>query len=380
MIVISITILIIYSILILFFVKGFYQVKLFTSDNLSPKSNFSIVIPFRNEAENLLELLQSISQINYPKNKFEIILINDDSNDNSVEIIEKFKIKLQKLEAKFEIFIINNHQKSNSPKKDAIETAIKSSKFDWIITTDADCILPTEWLKTIDQFIQKKSPKMIVGPVTYVVNNSFLDQFQLLDFISLIGSTIGSFGINKPFLCNGANLCYSKNVFKEVGKFDNNNNIASGDDIFLLEKIVNKYPDKVHFLKSQQALVITKPQPNFNKLLAQRLRWASKATTYTQWFGKFVGVSVFLMNLSIVILLILSSLNIIPWLLFSIILLMKFFVDFTLISQTLFFTKQSRNIIFYPITSVFYPFFNVFVVFLSIFKIKFHWKERLFSS
>lgn len=376
MIVISIVISVIYSILILFFIIGFHKVKLFISTNSSVKSEFTIIIPFRNEAENLPELLQSISQINYPKNKFEIILVNDDSNDNSVKIINKAFRDI----ASSNIRIINNIRKSNSPKKDAIETAIQLSKFDWIITTDADCILPINWLKTIDDFIQKESPKMIVAPVTYNVNNSFLEQFQLLDFISLIGTTIGAFGINKPFLCNGANLCYSKKAFEEVGGFENNNNIASGDDIFLLEKIVKKYPDKVHFLKSQDALVITKPQPTFSQLIEQRLRWASKATAYKNWFGKFVGISVFLMNLWIVGLLVSSILNISSWWFFFTIFFTKFLVDFLIINKTLFFTKQSKNIIFYPIIAIFYPIFNVFIAFLSLLKIKFSWKERHFFS
>ena len=376
MIAISMIISIIYCSLIFLFIVGFYRIKEFTIEDQKEVSNFSIVIPFRNEVQNLPALLESIFQINYPKNKFEIILVNDDSNDGSVEIIENKLLECDRSD----INVINNIRKSNSPKKDAIETAIVLSKFDWIVTTDADCVVPVNWLKSLDNFIQEESPKMIVSAVTYRLNNSFFEQFQLLDFISLIGATIGGFGIMKPFLCNGANLCYSKEVFDEVRGFENNNNIASGDDIFLMEKVVNKYPKKVLFLKSQDTLVITKPQPSIKQLFAQRIRWASKATSYTNWFGKFIGLTVLLMNLWIVILLLLIMFKLSSWLIFLMVFSIKISLDFIIISKTLFLTKQSKNIIFYPLIAIFYPFFTVIIAFLSIFNISYQWKERRFSS
>jgi cellulose synthase/poly-beta-1,6-N-acetylglucosamine synthase-like glycosyltransferase len=384
MIAISIVISTIYFLLILLFIVGSFKIKVFTSEARTEMSYFSIVIPFRNESENLRALLQSISKIDYPKNKFEVILVNDDSNDDSVEIIENILLDRvyleQSLKTRCDIKMIDNIRRSNSPKKDSIETAIKNSKFDWIVTTDADCVVPINWLKIMDLFIQKESPKMIVAPVTYNLNNSLLNKFQLLDLLSLIGITIGAFGIKKPFLCNGANLCYLKKVFAEVGGFENNNNIASGDDIFLFEKIVKKYPIGVHFLKSPDAIVITNPQPNFRQLLAQRIRWASKATAYTNWFGKFVGISALSMNLWIVILFLSAIFNRSYWLIFFTTFFAKIFVDFIIISKMLFFTKQGKNIIYYPLIAVFYPLFNIFVAFLSIFKISFLWKGRRFSS
>ena len=141
---------------------------------------------------------------------------------------------------------------------------------------------------TFDNFIQKNKPKTICAPVTYQVKNTLLEQFQLLDFISLIGTTIGAFGIKNPFLCNGANLCYSKKVFFEVKGFDGNNSISSGDDIFLLEKVLEMYPMDVHFLKSKKSIVSTKPEPTLNKLIQQRIRWASKTSATNNWFGKLV--------------------------------------------------------------------------------------------
>ena len=366
---------IIYTILILSFIIGFDKVKLFKTENSIPENTFTVVIPFRNEEKNLPSLLETLSQLDYPKELFALILVNDDSNDNSTEIIEEFK----KRNLELDISILNNIRKSNSPKKDAIETAIQKSKYDWILTTDADCIVPKKWLKTFDKFIQNNNPKMICAPVTYNAKNSFLEQFQLLDFISLIGSTIGGFGINKPFLCNGANLCYTKESFQQINGFVGNNNISSGDDIFILEKMVAKFPNQVYFLKSYDALVITKPQPTFKELISQRIRWASKTSSYNNWFGKFVGVIVFLMNFLIVILLITTLLKLFSWQLFILLTLIKFSIDFTLILKTLILTKQSKNIIFYPFIAIFYPFFIILTSFLIFFKTSYKWKKRRFK-
>jgi len=367
----------VYAILILSFIIGFDKVKLFKTDGSKSKNTFTIIIPFRDEAKNLSSLLESLSALNYPKELFEIILVNDDSTDDSVEVI-KCHLE-QSREARPDTSIIDNIRKSNSPKKDAIETAIQQSKFDWIVTTDADCIVPKKWLQLFDEFIQKNDSEMICAPVTYNLNNSLLEQFQLLDFISLIGSTIGNFGIKKPFLCNGANLCYSKKSFHKVNGFEGNDNIASGDDIFLLEKINATFPSKIYFLKSFDSVVFTEPQHTFKQLISQRVRWASKTKSYQNWFGKFVGISVLLMNLLIILLVIYSLLDISVLKTLTLVFLIKSIVDFTLIFKTLIFTKQSKNITSYPIIAILHPFFIVFTTFLSIFKNSYNWKKRTFK-
>ena len=258
---------------------GFDKIGHFKLQDLPAKTKFSIVIPFRNEAENLPKLLDSIAKLNYPKAFFEVILVDDNSEDKSVSIINKI-LDTKSLKKDFtridNIRIIKNEITSNSPKKDAITSAIKASKFNWIITTDADCVLPKYWLDTFDEFIQTKHTNCIVAPVTYHGNNSFFNRFQTVDFLSLQGATIGGFGIKKPFMCNGANFCYRRSLFQQLKGFEGNTDIASGDDIFLLEKLIEHDVKKVHYLKSIKAIVKTNPTSTVSNLIQQRLRWASK--------------------------------------------------------------------------------------------------------
>ncbi len=375
MLFLTIFITVIYIIVILLFIIGFDKVALY--DNLDKKSSnsFSIIIPFRDEAENLPQLLESLIKLDYPTTIFEIILVDDESTDNGKNIIKKFKNEFTEIQ----ISIVNNIRKSNSPKKDAIETAIYNSKFDWIITTDTDCIAPKKWLSSFDNFIQKNSPKMICAPVTYKANNTFLEQFQLLDFLSLIGVTIGSFGIKRPFMCNGANLCYHKSTFFEVDGFKGNNNISSGDDVFLLEKIIEKHPNDVHYLKSENSIIVTKPETNLISLFKQRIRWASKTVATKNQFGKFVGIIVFLMNLLIITLIGYSTYNKNYFYDLISIFSIKIILDFVIIFKTLDFTKQSKSIIFYPIAAFLYPLFSVLIVFTSFFQKQIFWKGRPIS-
>jgi len=389
MIAITIIISITYFLLIFFFILGFYRIREFKSGDSIESLGFSIVIPFRNEVENLPKLLKSISQLNYPKDKFEIILVNDDSNDGSVGIIEKYKDLNSKSATScpsadqqaggFRMSIINNVQKSNSPKKDAIDIAIKKANFNWIITTDADCIVPSNWLNILNDFIESQEPKMVVMPVSYNVDSSILDRFQILELLSLQGATMGGFGIKYPFLCNGANLCYDKKCFLELEGFSGNDNIASGDDIFMLEKMVKKYPDKVKYLKSRNVIVKTKTEDQFSALVNQRIRWATKSTSTNNLFGKLVGLVVLLMNFWVVILLVLTITNVIIWQFLAFTFIIKFLIDLLLLLPSAFFFKQQKTLRNYFISSFLYPFYNTFIAILTL-KRSYEWKGRKFSK
>lgn len=330
---------------------------------LSPKTSFSIIIPFRNEAENLPFLLESIENLKYPKELFEVILVDDESE-------EKYDLR----NTIYDLKIIPNIRKSNSPKKDAIETAIQIAKYNWIITTDADCEVPENWLQVFDAEIQNKDAKMCVGSVGYVTESGFLHDFQNNDFLSLQGVTAGSFGIEKPFMCNGANFGYEKTFFNDLNGFEGNNNLASGDDVFLLQKALKVAPEKISYLGNLN-LVFTKSCASWNALIHQRVRWASKTSAYANWYPKILGILVFLTNLSGLFLAVapfykigILQLAIYFWLL-------KFGMDFMFLKfSSAYFKLSFKNFLS---SFLLYPFFTVLVVVKAMFG-KFEWKERRF--
>lgn len=356
-----------YCVAIGILIFGFSKVNSIDYIGLKPKTKFSIVVPFRNENENLPILLNSLSKLKYPMELFDVILIDDDSE-------EVFRIP----DVVFNVRIIKNIRVSNSPKKDAITTAMNIAKNDWIITTDADCVVNENWLLALDNYIQLHSVSMIAGAVTYECKDSFLHHFQQLDLASLQGATIGSFGIGKGFMCNGANFAYKKSLFEALNGFEGNNKMASGDDVFLLQKAIVRFPKKVHYLKSENHIVSTKPVNSWRALFHQRVRWASKTSSYQSRFGIGLGLVVFGGNLCWVLALSFWLLAWIPFQYLVVLILSKFIVDTVLIYRTnRFLTKKSIHYLI--LSSIFYPFFSVSVALYSFFG-KYEWKGRKFST
>ncbi|MBE8725245.1 glycosyltransferase family 2 protein [Flavobacterium hungaricum] len=358
---------VVYCITIAMLVYGFKRIKNYQKSTLEPQANFTIIVPFRNEKENLPILLESLSKLNYPADLFEVILVDDASN-------EKFQVS----GFRFQVSIIENIRVSNSPKKDAITTAMKHVKTDWVITTDADCIVPQNWLLTFDNYIQEHHVSMLAGAVTYQCKNSLLHHFQQLDLTSLQGATIGSFGLNKGFMCNGANFAYRKSLFEALNGFEGNDKIASGDDVFLLQKAIEKFPEEVHYLKAPEAIVTTKPTEDWRSLFYQRVRWAAKTSSYKSVFGKSLGLIVFFGNLSIVIGFFLMAFHVLQYPIFVLFFFSKFLIDFVLLFKTnRFLTKTKIKSLL--LSSLIYPFFSSAVALYSLFG-SYEWKDRSFKK
>ncbi|MAN58837.1 MAG: glycosyl transferase [Flavobacteriaceae bacterium] len=300
MIWVSSIILIAYCVALGLLVVGYFLLNRSKINLAEAKLGFSIVIPFRNEDHHLPNLLKSIERLDYPSHLVEIIFVNDASEDNSVALIEEF-ISTSTSAQRYSLQRIENVRATQSPKKDAILTGIEMSKHPWIVTTDADCQLPRQLLKSYNTHILKFNSAMVCGPIFYSANRSLLQQFQQFDGISLQLVAMGGFGLGHPLLCNGANMAYLKSAFYAVNGFSENDHIASGDDIFLLEKMRRKFPNRVTFLNDSRAIVTTQPQSSWKRLVWQRIRWASKTKLQKNGATQLLGVISFAVNLLVVL-------------------------------------------------------------------------------
>ncbi|UPT71707.1 MAG: glycosyltransferase [Flavobacterium sp. JAD_PAG50586_2] len=375
--IVSIVLLVVLLIYVVFIVQlsvGFSKIKSFKATEAAPKTAFTIVIPFRNEEKNLDRLLQSLSYLNYPISLIQIVMVDDFSKDNSVRIYNNWRLEHQSVDTT----LLENMILSNSPKKDALTRAIPIAKHEWIVTTDADCTVGKNWLLTLDNYIQANNPEMVIGAVKYNTKNNWFHHFQQLDLMSLQGTTIGSFGIGKPFMCNGANFAYTKNFFNAIGGFGGINDKASGDDVLLLQKAVQSNPKKVHYLKNSDFIVNTKPENDLFKLFMQRVRWAGKTTGYNSNYGKTLAVIVLLMNLSLTIAFCLLPFAFLSWKVLLSIFLIKYVVDYILLFKSNSYLRKGR--FFVPIASSFiYPLFSSLVGIYSLFG-SFSWKGRKFKK
>ena len=331
------------------------------SKNFEQKIKFTILIPFRNELENLPKLLKSINELNYDFSKFEVILIDDN--------VEKCKINLTNL--KFETIIIPNKRSTNSPKKDALTLGVNLAKHTFIITVDADCEVPENWLQNYNNYLSQNTDKeLVIGQVEIKSNNSLLQIFQVIEFDVLQAVTMGSYAVNQAFMCNGANLCFTKNIFNEVKGYHGNTHIASGDDVFLLQKIKSIQPKSIGFCKATEK-VVTNPVSSWKSLYYQRLRWASKTVAYDSFFAKYLAFLVFFTQLICIFsfgYLIFIHFN---KTLFSL-LILKYLIHLLLLFKIQKFTI--KTLIYSLFFEIYYVFFSIFITISSLLKKKVKWK------
>ena len=283
-------------------------------------AQLSIIIPARNEEDNIGACIQSILNQSYSKNLYEIIVVNDHSTDATASIVKTFNepnIKCVDL-----INFIGNE--TNSFKKKGIEVGIAQANGELIITTDADCVAPPNWLQTIAAFYEEKKPDLIVMPVSIFPSPSgeglgvrFIEIFQALDFMTLQGITGSAVHKKIHSMCNGANLAYTKKAFNTVNGFAGINNIASGDDMMLMHKIYSENKKGIVYLKSAAVIVQTKPVKTITEFINQRIRWASKADKYEDKRMLPVLIVVYFFNMLLLILPIVAILSNFKFLIFN---------------------------------------------------------------
>ena len=344
-----------YLICIAAFTFGLFNLKeRFHSINKNNLVKVSVLIAARNEEKNIEKLLESLKKQSFPKELFEVIIVNDHSTDNTDEIINDFINKNKELDVKL-------LKAEKTGKKHAISQALHSAINELIIVTDADCVLNDLWIESIVGFYQEEKCKMILAPVLLSPAENLFEKMQVLEHLSLIGSTAGSASIGFPVMCNGANMAYERKAALEVEKFRKDFDIPSGDDMFLLEQFVKCYGhNNVKFLLSKSAVVKTKTCKTIKDFFRQRRRWVSKTKSYTSWKVIVTALIVLFFNLSIISLLVSAFFVPALWSIYILLTLLKFFIDFPLLKNITNFMNQGSLLKWVLPLEIIYPFYAVF--------------------
>lgn len=344
-----------YLICIAAFTFGLFNLKeKFHSVNKNNIIKVSVLIAARNEEKNIEKLLESLKKQSFPKELFEVIIVNDHSTDNTDEIINDFINKNKELDVK----LLKAEKKG---KKHAISQALHTAINELVIVTDADCVLNDLWIESIVGFYQEEKCKMILAPVLLSPAENLFEKMQVLEHLSLIGSTAGSASIGFPVMCNGANMAYERKAALEVEKFRKDFDIPSGDDMFLLEQFVKCYGhNNVKFLLSKSAVVKTKTCKTIKDFFRQRRRWVSKTKSYTSWKVIVTALIVLFFNLSIISLLVSAFFVPALWSIYILLTLLKFFIDFPLLKNISNFMNQGSLLKWVLPLEIIYPFYVVF--------------------
>ena len=344
-----------YLICIVAFTFGLFNLKeRFHSVNKNNLIKVSVLIAARNEEKNIEKLLESLKKQSFPKELFEVIIVNDHSTDNTDEIINDFINKNKELDVKL-------LKAEKTGKKHAISQALHTAINELVIVTDADCVLNDLWIESIVGFYQEEKCKMILAPVLLSPAENLFEKMQVLEHLSLIGSTAGSASIGFPVMCNGANMAYERKAALEVEKFRKDFDIPSGDDMFLLEQFVKCYGhNNVKFLLSKSAVVKTKTCKTLKDFFRQRRRWVSKTKSYTSWKVIVTALIVLFFNLSIISLLVSAFFVPALWSIYILLTLLKFFIDFPLLKNITNFMNQGSLLKWVLPLEIIYPFYVVF--------------------
>lgn len=286
--------------------KGWENLPVWKPSHSSPpETQVSIVVPVRNEEAYLARCLTTLLQQDYPPSLLEIIVVDDFSTDNTVAIAGDFADRGVRL-IQMEQLIAGGAGRSS--KKKALEAGIQAAKGELLATFDGDSWAPPTWLSTMVAYYEHHHPVLLAGPVGFAENGSLLEQFQALDMCGM--TSISAAGLFKGWfhLGNGTNLFYERDAFLAMGGFEGVDHLASGDDVFIMQKMAKAFPGRLAYVKSTDALVCTQPAPNWKAFWDQRLRWGSKASEYHEW--QLVAVAALTLAVSVAIIL---SFLLIPW-------------------------------------------------------------------
>ena len=253
------------------------------SSHSSWEPTVDIIIAAKNEADNIKACLDSLCSLNYPKNKRNIICIDDDSSDGTAQILKR--LQKEKSSHHIKILTLKTAEKEKPGKAGALLPGIESGAGEIIVFTDADCTVPPTWIRSLlDMFTPKVG---LVGGYTQVnrYSNSLLSRFQSLDWHFLLSIASAASHLDKPITWVGNNMAIRRSVYDQIGGYRNLDDSLVED--FALIDAVNKQTDRhCRFFLTKASRVRTQPVNTLPDWYRQRKRWAlgiRSARLFGQW-------------------------------------------------------------------------------------------------
>lgn len=251
-----------------------------TNDNQLP---ISVIICAKNEANNLKKFLPSIINQNY--SNFEIVLINDSSNDNTLEIMELFAEKYSRIN----IVNVENNETFWASKKYALTLGIKASKNNNLLFSDADCqAMSPNWIYEMSaHFNQSKS--IILGYGAYTkIKKSLLNKLIRFETLSTAMQYFSFAKIGMPYMGVGRNLAYTKETFFKANGFTKHMHIKSGDDDLFINSVSNA--NNTEICVSKDSFIISNPKLTFKEWIHQKKRHITTANNYKTNIKTFLAL------------------------------------------------------------------------------------------
>jgi len=361
-----------YIFILIILIRGLNRVR---PGKNQTKYNVSVVVAARNEQENVEQCIQALTAQRYPKKKLEIIFVDDRSTDNTAQIIKKYL----KIHSNLFLIQVDETATGMAPKKHALDQGIKRAAGDIICITDADTIPPPAWVESMVTYFEP-SMGLVAGfaPLDRSIHENLFFKLIRLDSLSLAAVAASSFGSGFPLTCNARNLAYRKEVYHQVGGFQEIGHLISGDDDLFMHLIRNDTNWQFRYDIDSQSVVSSRAPETWRDFTNQRLRHASKGTYYSP--GLKMGIAaVYLFNLLLLSLMVLSFFNSIYVITVGISLLIKSAGEFVLLYRTASIFNKKYYLTYFPITVLFHiPYIVIFGLLGQV--STFRWKGERFNA
>ena len=357
-----------YTIILSGLIWGIFQLN--PGQNQS-KPLVSVVIAARNEEDNIGKCLEALIRQDYPRDKYEIVAVNDRSEDGTAAVIDGFI----QTDSRIQQMQITEVVPEMTPKKWALHTGIQNAKGEIILTTDADCQPGPSWISSIVAHFDDRVG-LVAGysPLNRIPSPSIFHRLIQLDGLALAGVAAGSFGMRIPLTCNGRNLAYRKSVYEEAGGFHSIGQFVSGDDDLLLHQIRSKTVWEMRYAVNKASMVPSRPPMSIRDFFHQRIRHASKGRHYP--FPLTLSlIAVYLFNLMLLAALFFVTLWPLPIILWG----LKSMLEFVLILCMGTRVSQTRVLIYFPLAMLLHiPYVVIFGLLGQIGRFK--WKDDSFRT
>jgi poly-beta-1,6-N-acetyl-D-glucosamine synthase len=339
--------------------------KLFTNET---PVKVSVMVAARNEAPQLRNLFESILMQSYPKHLIELIIIDDHSDDNTAGLIREI---IESNTFSNLILLLND----SAGKKAALQKGLHTASGELVLVTDADCMVPEQWVQTMVAAFRHNSPRLILGPVRIKPQHNWLLQMQEIEFASLVGSAAGAAGAGAPVMGNAANIGFDRQTAIDMNAFDPSNS-ASGDDMFLMMAIRKAFGSKaIQYVYHKEAIVETNPLTDIKSFLHQRMRWVAKSRLYTDPVVIVPSIIVLGLNLLMLLVFVGGFVSPVFFVVFALFVLLKFMIDYPLLYIITGFINRRNLLKWALIIEIIYPFYVVGAALLA-FTHAHTWKGR----
>ncbi|MCX7908487.1 MAG: glycosyltransferase [Ignavibacteria bacterium] len=354
------------SFFIIGFIKEYKNIK--TKKTSQEHPYVSIIIPARNEECNIKDNLESLTKINYPNDKFEILVVNDRSTDRTSFVVNE----IMKLNKNIKLVNIENDaQKEHIPgKAGAVHIGVNNSKGDLIFVTDADCQVQPNWLMKLTR-LYNNNQTGFVSSYTNVIGTRLFDKIQAIEWIYMHTMGMGGVGMNIPLGCYGNNITFRKKFYLNFGGYKNISFSVTEDLALQMAFHKNKY--EIHYLIDPETIVDTKPCKNLKEYFAQHHRWA-RGGLNLGWKAVVFVLSSFTFWVGMFYFTILGYLYPVILLLF-----IRMIGDFALLLSPLSILNKKYLLKYIPIAVPFFLLVELVIPFFTL-KKKVKWKNQVFTS